>query len=217
MMRLECSALLFDLDGTLVLSAPSIEAAWHEFADRYNLDFDKIRRLLPGRRGHDILSLVMPGAPEAEIDDALAVICRREIAASETVKPLPGASTLIRALPEERWAVVTAAPRRVMVARLEGAGLPVPAVSVCAEDVHEGKPSPEGFLMAAHRLAVEPRECLGFEDSIAGLQALKRAEIKRVAVSEHKLISEEICAAHIDNYEGVAVEAGGERIGILIP
>lgn len=38
MTHLECSALLFDLDDRLVLSTPSIEAAWCGFANRHDLD-----------------------------------------------------------------------------------------------------------------------------------------------------------------------------------
>ncbi|EFG47696.1 hypothetical protein HMPREF0183_1029 [Brevibacterium mcbrellneri ATCC 49030] len=70
-------------------------------------------------------------------------------------------------------------PRMVMEARLCGAGLPIPAVTICVEDVIEGKPSPGGFLAAARRLAVDPRHCLGFEDSTAGFQVLTEAGINQ--------------------------------------
>ncbi|GHE32701.1 HAD-IA family hydrolase [Streptomyces capitiformicae] len=47
----------------------------------------------------------------------------------------------------------------------------MPEVCVCAEDVSEGKPSPEGYLTAAARLGVDPVRCLVVEDASAGIAA----------------------------------------------
>lgn len=217
MMSMECSALLFDLDDTLVLSTPSIEAAWREFADRHGLDFDRVRELLPGRRGRDILSVVVSAMPEDQVINELKIIRRSEIAASGGLMPVPGADALTGALPENRWAIVTAAPRKVMKARLRGAGLPIPAVTICAEDVREGKPSPEGFLAAARDLAVDPTDCLGFEDSAAGFRALTEAGIRSVAIAEDPLAHEWAVVASISNYERVTIEEIGDRIRIEVP
>lgn len=43
------------------------------------------------------------------------------------------------------------------------------------EDYGESKPSPKGFLQAARELGVKPEECLVFEDSDAGRLAAERA------------------------------------------
>uniref|UniRef100_A0A7S4C8M5 riboflavin kinase n=1 Tax=Eutreptiella gymnastica TaxID=73025 RepID=A0A7S4C8M5_9EUGL len=53
---------------------------------------------------------------------------------------------------------------------------------VCAEDVVEGKPSPEGYLKAAKSLGIEPGHCLVIEDSLNGVQAAKRAGMRCTAV-----------------------------------
>lgn len=54
---------------------------------------------------------------------------------------------------------------------MQAAGLPLPGVMVCAEDVVCGKPHPGGYLQAARWLAVSPTRCLVFEDAEAGIQA----------------------------------------------
>ncbi len=54
---------------------------------------------------------------------------------------------------------------------------------VSGEDVTEGKPSPQGFLLAANRLEVEPENCVVIEDAIAGVTAAKRAGMKCLAVT----------------------------------
>ncbi len=48
-------------------------------------------------------------------------------------------------------------------------------VIVAAEDVREGKPSPEGFLLAASRLSVPPWRCLVLEDGEMGLESARCA------------------------------------------
>jgi alpha-glucosidase len=88
----------------------------------------------------------------------------------------PGATELLAAadrlgLP---WAVVTSADHRLASARLHTAGLG-PEVVITAEDVSAGKPDPEGYLLAAAKLGVNPGECLVVEDSAAGARAGKEA------------------------------------------
>ena len=217
MVTLECSALLFDLDDTLVLSTPSIEASWHEFTDRYGIDFDTVRKLLPGRRGRDILSTIMPELTAEQVADELKTIRCNEIAAATTIMPVPGAATLIHSLPRHRWAVVTAAPRKVMESRLYGAGLPIPAVAVCAENVREGKPSPEGFLVAAQELAADPAHCLAFEDSAVGFRALKEAKIMTVAIGKSPHVHGCDIIASIPDYEGIMIKEMDSCIRIVVP
>lgn len=56
-------------------------------------------------------------------------------------------------------------------------------VIVSAEDVKFGKPSPEGFLLAAKMLRTLPSRCLVFEDSTHGIKAAKDAHMKCIAVT----------------------------------
>jgi sugar-phosphatase len=81
----------------------------------------------------------------------------------------------LQSLPPDRWAVVTSAPRALAVRRLDAAGLPVPPVLVTAEDVERGKPSPDGFLMAAGALGFAAGDCLIWEDAPAGIAAAEAA------------------------------------------
>ena len=62
-------------------------------------------------------------------------------------------------------------------------GLPKPEIFITADDVRAGKPSPDGYLLAASRLNVGSSECVVIEDAPAGIQAGKSAGMRVIAVA----------------------------------
>lgn len=54
---------------------------------------------------------------------------------------------------------------------------------VGGDDVKQGKPHPETFLLAAQHLNVEPKQCIVFEDTIAGIKAAENAGMKAIAIT----------------------------------
>jgi beta-phosphoglucomutase-like phosphatase (HAD superfamily) len=54
---------------------------------------------------------------------------------------------------------------------------------VCGDDVANGKPSPDVFLLAAQKLSLLPADCLVIEDAHAGIEAARRAGIPVLAVA----------------------------------
>ncbi len=84
---------------------------------------------------------------------------------------------------------VASGGHRVNVLRsLGGIGFDTDKFFVCVtttEDVTNGKPNPEGFLLTAKRMGVDPEKCVGFEDGDLGLEALNAAGM--VAVDVRKL------------------------------
>lgn len=54
---------------------------------------------------------------------------------------------------------------------------------VCGEDVTEGKPSPQVFLIAAERIKCNPRHCVVFEDAPAGIAAAHNGGMKAVGIA----------------------------------
>jgi sugar-phosphatase len=54
---------------------------------------------------------------------------------------------------------------------------------VTADDVREGKPSPQPFLAGAALLGIAPEDCLVFEDTPAGVAAARAANMQVIALS----------------------------------
>lgn len=49
-------------------------------------------------------------------------------------------------------------------------------VTNCDDEVASPKPAPDIFLVAAQRIGVDPRHCVGFEDGDPGMQAIRSAD-----------------------------------------
>lgn len=174
------AAILFDMDGTLVDSMAHDERQWTRWAARYGLDPQPILKISHGRRTDDIIREV---APHLATEEEFARFGEEELADREGIRAVAGANALLSALPPGSWALVTSAPTRLAQVRMECAGLPLPAVVVSADDVRHGKPDPEGVLLAAHRLGVDPPQCLVIEDTPAGIQAAHAAGMTALGIT----------------------------------
>jgi len=177
--RLDCAAVLFDLDGTLVDSSRCVQHVWGTWCARHGIDSAELFRVSHGRRNHETVALV---APHLDVECEIADLVQAEEACRDGLVPIPGAPDLIAALPAQRWAVVTSAWRRLAELRLRAVGLPRPRVLITADDVTLGKPDPEGYLRAAHDLGVEPADCVVVEDAPAGLEAARAAGMRAIAL-----------------------------------
>jgi sugar-phosphatase len=167
------AAFLFDMDGTLINSIASANRVWRHWATSHGIDPELVLRAMHGVRAVDtVRQLNIPGLdPEKEAE----ILTQAEIADVEGITAINGAPQFLRALPANRWAIVTSAPRVLAVLRLAAAGIPTPEVLVTADDVKQGKPAPDCFLLAARLLGVAARDCLVWEDTLAGIGAAEAA------------------------------------------
>ncbi|MGH7499581.1 MAG: HAD-IA family hydrolase [Gemmatimonadales bacterium] len=171
MRRFECSAILFDLDGVLVDSAAFVETQWRRWASARGLRAEPFLRVCHGRRALETIRLA---APHLDAEAEVRAFVPQD-AGEESPGAYEGASRLLRALPVGSWGIATSGLRVSATARLRLAGLPVPEVLICAEDVTRGKPSPEPYLVAAAALGVSPESCVVIEDAPAGIEGARAA------------------------------------------
>ncbi|WP_157968090.1 HAD-IA family hydrolase [Edaphovirga cremea] len=166
MLKLNCKAFIFDLDGTLVDSTACVENVWRIWSERYQQDEDTVMSVVHGRPIEDTLKLVSPHFLTPEHVQEVKDIALEQM---KDVMEIAGARSFLSSLPLFSWAVATSGPRNVSLQSMHAAKLPTPLVLVTADDVAEGKPSPEPYLTAVERLGVSPDECVIFEDSPAGV------------------------------------------------
>lgn len=56
--------------------------------------------------------------------------------------------------------------------------------------VANGKPAPDIFLKGAEMLGADPKECIGFEDSLAGIEAIKSAGMYAIGIGNHNTLKD---------------------------
>jgi len=181
-------AVLFDLDGVIVDSRPHHLTAWELLASERGLSpapgyFTKTF----GLRNDAIIGGLAPGIGPAELR---ALAERKEAlfreAARGRLEALPGVRELLAWLDEESVpkAIVTSTPRANLAMIVDALGFQGRFQALVAEeDAAKGKPDPEGFLVAAERLGVEPARCVVIEDAPAGLQAAKAGGMRAMGVT----------------------------------
>jgi sugar-phosphatase len=171
---------LFDLDGVLVNSAELVERTWRLWAERHQLDFEKVMAVAHGRRTVETVRIL---APHLAVDAEVAALESNEAVTSEGIYEIPGARELLEILPPDRWAIVTSGIRAIAEFRIRHTGLPMPSVMICAEDLSRGKPDPEGYLTAALRLGRASKDCIVIEDAPAGIEAAHNAGMRVIAIA----------------------------------
>lgn len=122
-------------------------------------------------------------APHLDYEAEAAHFTAAEVVDTDGVVRIPGAGQLMADLPPDAWAIVTSAGRELAPARLRAVGLPLPQVLVTADDVRQGKPAPEPYLLGAARLGLYPADCVVMEDSPAGIQAARAAGMRVVGIA----------------------------------
>jgi sugar-phosphatase len=202
-------AFLFDMDGTVLNSIAAAERIWAAWAVRHGVDVETFLPTIHGVRAIDTITrLNLPGV---DAEAQAAFITEAEIADVEGIVEIPGAAALLNGLPKDRWAMVTSAPRDLALRRMAAAGIPEPAVMITAEDVQAGKPDPAGYLLAAKRLGLEPRDCLIFEDATVGIQAAEAAGAPLMIITTTHQHPLETAHATLASYADirVAVDSNG--------
>jgi len=176
--EVECSALLFDLDGVLINSTPAVSRVWRNWAIEHGFNPAEVVARAHGRPSISTIRDYLPRAAHAAENREVE---RREIADLEGVVPLPGALELLDSLPENRWTIVTSCTRALAEVRIKAAGLPVPRRFITANDIVHGKPDPEPYIKAAALLGFPVSECVVVEDVPAGIMSGKSAGAKVIA------------------------------------
>jgi sugar-phosphatase len=179
---LHASALLLDMDGTLVDSTAVVERVWGEWALEHGLDPAVVMTVVHGRQGQESMAILLPDRPMAENIADNDRMLDLETVRVDGIVPIAGAPEFLASLDGMPHALVTSATTALARARMTAAGLGMPAIVITADDISASKPDPEGFLMAADLLGVAPAECVVFEDSAAGIAAARAAGMRSIGV-----------------------------------
>lgn len=214
-LKLICQAILFDLDGVLVDSTLAVERVWRQWAQEHNVDAEFVMENAHGRRSIETVRIV---APHLDADRENLKVENMEINDKEGVVAIAGTRELLSSLPSERFLIVTSATAALASARLRYAALQVPDRLITANDVEQGKPSPEPYLKGAAVLGFGPADCVVFEDTPAGIQSARAAGMRVVALTSTYRAAELTGAdAVLESLAGVKAILQADRLRLELP
>ena len=181
--------VIFDMDGVLVDSYGPHYESWRITSERRGHPLpESLFRTVFGRTNPAIIPVVTgrtypPGEVEAWGKEKEAVY--RELLAKR-FPAMPGADALLAALRADgaRLAIGSSGPpENVDVVMKHLAGAQHFSATVTGGEVRHGKPDPEVFLLAAQRIGLPASACAVVEDSLAGLEAARRAGAAAIALT----------------------------------
>ena len=173
------AALLFDLDGLLLDTETIARNAFVEACHQvgwYHTDMDVYIRCV-GRHGPEIGEILKDGYGHDFPWEEIGPLCQRlyhEFIDYQPADIKPGAVELLTYATENQFLCGLAtsshtqtADSKLTLSNLNGYF----SVVVTGDDVNQGKPHPEPYLLAAKRLGVNTNQCWAFEDSENGVRS----------------------------------------------
>ncbi len=169
------SAVLFDMDGTLIDSEPQWLSAETELMARYGYEWTRDDQVYCLGGPLTKVGIYMQGKVDLETPEFFTktLIALTEEKLSQSLNFMPGALELLDELHQQGTplALVTASPRSLLRAALSALPFTYFDVAISGDDVKQTKPHPESYVKAARQLNVPISECLVLEDSLTGVTA----------------------------------------------
>ena len=192
------SAIIFDLDGTLVNTLEQHINAFQILFEneKIKIPYEEIAKEM-GRTPKDTLLSIIPKL-ESNIEKLETLAIKKEEILTDLLDDIilfEGAINLLGFLYRRNFTLCLASStpefnvsKIIKTAEIDGYFHSV----VTGEDINIGKPNPEVFLKAAKKANLLPKNCLVIGDSIHDILAAKNAEMKVIVVTTGKHSTEEL-------------------------
>jgi len=192
---------IFDLDGVITETSHQHYEAWKALAKMIGIEIDYVfnERLKGVSRIDSLKEILKYGNKEdvySDVEIEKLAFCKNEyyksLISQFTRKDVfDGVIELFEALQDKgiKIAIGSAsynAPGLIKAMELEK----YIDYIVDPSEVEKGKPAPDIFLKAAEVLGAKPEECIGIEDAVAGVKAIKAAEMYSVGIGDVEILKE---------------------------
>lgn len=176
---------IFDMDGTLFNTNDVNYYSYKEALDKYNIkiDYNYYCNYCNGRHYTVFLPELVNGNKEIieNIHNNKKILYSKYL---NTVKINYHLFNIIECLKKDyKIALVTTASKKNTIEILKYTNkTDLFDLILTSEDIKKTKPNPEGFLLAMHKFAVGPEDCIIFEDSEVGIEAAKKTNSSVVKI-----------------------------------
>lgn len=190
---------IFDMDGLMIDSERIVYNGWQRLMDErgYNYDIEVYKQTVGKRKKEDeqfYYEKYGSDFPYAELSNI-----QREsyikLVKTEGVPAKKGLYEILEFLKKGgvKIALATSTSRSTTLLNLRSLNVESYFDAlVCGEDVVNGKPHPEVFLIAAEKIGVAPENCVALEDSINGIKSAFAANMTTIMVPDYVQPTDEL-------------------------
>lgn len=184
-----CSAVIFDLDGTILDNNPYHLESWKEYLKQIGREMtdEEFNEKLNGRTNRDVVRYLY--GDDLSEEEIWQHTNEKESLYRQMYKPhitaVPGLVEMLDILFKHNIPMAIATSGIKVNIDFMFDNVPIRKYFKAVVDsscITQGKPHPEIFLKAAESLGVDPAECLVFEDAVVGIEASQAAGMKVIAV-----------------------------------
>lgn len=190
---------IFDLDGVIVDTAKYHFLAWQKLAKSIGIDFshEQNEQLKGVSRVKSLEKILAWGNKTISEDKFNALMASKNddylsfIAKMNHDEILPDVPKVLNYLKEQEQPISLGSASKNARQILEKVDLLKQFDAIVdGNDVSKAKPDPEVFLIAAKALNIKPKDCIVFEDSVAGVQAANTANMISIGIGEKSVLHE---------------------------
>ncbi|AXT58667.1 MULTISPECIES: beta-phosphoglucomutase [Aquimarina] len=192
-------AFIFDLDGVIVDTAKYHFLAWQNLANGLDISFseEQNEQLKGVSRVRSLEKILEWGNKTISEEEFTALMAKKNeeylnyIETMDTSEVLPDVPRVLDYLLTEDQAVALGSASKNARIILDKVLLRDKFHAIVdGTDVSKAKPDPEVFLIGAQKLGVDPKDCVVFEDSVAGIQAANVANMVSIGIGDPKVLHE---------------------------
>lgn len=207
-------AIIFDMDGVIINSKEHVEDFWEKKLHQYGIKIpeDEKEKRFHGRPARPTVNDLFAELP-VNLREEIIEECAEYDASVEKYPMIPGVDMFISRCADKgiRIGLVTSALPGKVERMLAGLSITNPfEVMVTANQVKNGKPHSECYLLAAEKMNLDPQDIIVFEDSVSGVKSASGAGAAVVGINEGSvadiLLDSGASAVQPDFKESVVVE-----------
>jgi len=192
-------AFIFDLDGVIVDTAKYHFCAWQNLANSLGISFTLVQneQLKGVSRARSLEKILEWGNKTISEDKFLTLMTQKNeeylsyIDTMDTSEILPDVPRVLESLISKKQAIALGSASKNARIILEKVLLKDKFHAIVdGTDVSRAKPDPEVFLIGAQKLGIAPKDCVVFEDSVAGIQAANTANMISIGIGDSEVLKE---------------------------